>query len=228
MRAPLSFGYRFYLSLLHAGKIFTFYSEYDAMKNELARLRRDANDFKEEKLENRRLRDLLELKQRGDIDFSVAQVIGKEPTNWLNSIIIDKGKKDGMFINQPVMHGFGLVGKVIEVAPSTAKVLLISDVNSRVVVALQRTRLEGMLEGIGQGLCRLKYIPLDADVELGDIIVSAGGGGVYPKGLAIGQVESVRVERGGMYKVCVIKPVSPLTGLEEVLCLKSNLKPDDL
>jgi len=228
IRSPLSFGYRIYVSLLHAGKIFTFYSEYDSMRNELARLHRAENDFTEEKLENRRLRELLELKQRGDINFTVAQVIGKEPTNWLNSIIIDKGTRDGLFINQPVMHGSGLIGKVIEVAPNTAKILLISDVNSRVVAAVQRTRMEALLEGMGQGLCRLKYIPLDADVELGDVIVSAGGGGVYPKGVAIGKVESVRIDRGGIYKVCVVKPITPLSGLEEVLCIRSNLKPESL
>ncbi|MBU4477949.1 MAG: rod shape-determining protein MreC [Candidatus Omnitrophica bacterium] len=195
------------------------------MKKELEELRFAANQFQEEQLENKRLRKILELKEKEENRFIVARVIAREPTNWLSSLIIDKGERDGIVINQAVMSFSGLIGKVIEVYSASAKVLLINDVNSRVVVLVQRTREEGMLEGIGRGLCRLKYLPVDADVRLGDAVVSAGVGGVYSKGLLIGKVESIRLERGGIYKSCIIKPAAPLTGLEEVLCLRSNSKP---
>ena len=207
-------------SLLNVKEMFTFISEYRRMRNELEKLRFSLNQLKEEKLENVRLRQILRLQEKEEFNFVVAQVIAKEPTNWLNSLIIDKGRDEGLTINQPVMNFSGLIGKIVEIGPGTAKVLLISDVNSRVVTLVQRTRQEGILEGTGRGLCRLKYLPIDADVELGDVVVSAGVGGVYPKGLVIGSIESIRIQRGGIYKSCIVQPAVPLSGLEEVLCLK--------
>ena len=221
-RTPLALIYRMQLSAGNAKKIFTFYSEYSAMQAEINNLKFKNNRLKEIELENARFRNILDLKEKSEHDYEVCMVIGKEPTNWLNSLIINKGRSEGIYINQPVMTFSGLVGKVIEVGNNTAKVLLISDVNSRVVVFVQRTRIEGMLEGVGKGLCRLKYLPVNADVELGDMVVSAGLGGVYPKGLVIGRIESVKIERGGIYKSCIVKPESSLSGLEEVLCLKLN------
>ena len=221
---PLSIFYHINLSLFHAKKFFTFYRDYSAIKKENEQLKFQLNQTKEAEHENERLRRILELKAKGEFDFTAAQIIAKEPTNWLNSLIIDKGEKDGIAINQPVMSFSSLVGKVIEAGGRTAKVLLISDANSRVVVLIQRTRVEGMLEGIGNGLCRLKYMPVNADVKLGDAVVSAGVGGVYPKGLIIGNIESIRIERGGIYKSGIVKPAVSLSGLEEVLCLKSSLK----
>lgn len=221
---PLSVFYHINSSFFHAKKIFTFYSEYLAIKKENDELKFKLNEVKEAEHENVRLRKILDLKAKVPYDFLAAQIIAKEPTNWLNSLIIDKGQKSGIAINQPVMSFSSLIGKIIEVGGSTAKVLLISDANSRVVVLIQRTRVEGMLEGIGNGLCRLKYMPVNSDVKLGDKVVSAGVGGVYPKGLIIGNIESIRIERGGIYKSGIVKPAASLSGLEEVLCLKSNLK----
>ncbi|MCG2711186.1 MAG: rod shape-determining protein MreC [Candidatus Omnitrophica bacterium] len=194
------------------------------MKKEIDELKFKLNLVKEAVHENARLSKILELKEKGPYDFVVAQIIAKEPTNWLNSLIINKGQNQGIVINQPVMSFSNLVGKIIEVGAGTAKVMLISDANSRVVSLIQRTRTEGMLEGMGNGLCRLKYLPINADVKLGDEVVSAGVGGVYPKGLIIGNIESIRIERGGIYKSGIVKPTALLSGLEEVLCLKSNLK----
>ncbi len=220
LKAPLSMSYKGYTSLVNAGKIFSFFREYKTMEKELTQLRFTLNKYEELRQENLRLKNILELKEKSPFGVICAQVIGREPTNWLSSVIIDKGSRDGIVINQTVMDFSGLIGKVIELTPASAKVLLISDVNCRVVVFIQRTREEGMLEGIGQSLSRLKYLPIDSDVELGDIVVSAGVGGVYPKGLVIGKVESIRVERGGIYKSCIVRPASRLSGIEEVLCLK--------
>ena len=221
---PLSVFYHINLSVFHAKKIFSFYSEYSSMKKEIKELKFKLNQVEEAEHENARLRKILDLKEKGLYDFAVAQIIAKEPTNWLNSFIINKGQKHGIGINQPVMSFSNLVGKIIEVGDGTAKVLLISDANSRVVALIQRTRAEGVLEGMGNGLCRLKYLPVNADVKLGDEVVSAGVGGVYPKGLIIGNIESIRIERGGIYKSGIVKPAAALSCLEEVLCLKLNLK----
>ncbi|MFH1459102.1 MAG: rod shape-determining protein MreC [Candidatus Omnitrophota bacterium] len=223
IKIPLNFSMRTYFTFLNANRIFTIYADFKENEKELKNLKFQLNNFNELKLENERLRKLLELKQNFEFAFQPAQVIGKEPTNWLDSLIINKGTNHNIFINQPIMDASGLIGKIIEVGNDWAKVLLISDLNSRVVVLVQRTREEGMLEGIGRGMCRLKYLPLDADVKLNDIVISAGVGGVYPKGLLVGRVESIRLQRGGIYKSCIIKPAVKLSQVEEVLCLKSDL-----
>ncbi|MFH2138847.1 MAG: rod shape-determining protein MreC [Candidatus Omnitrophota bacterium] len=224
LKAPLTITYRIYLAIFETRQLVTGFSNNEKNLKVIEKLKFQINQLKEEKLENQRLRSILQLQEKSPHSYIVAQVIGKEPTNWLNSIIINKGYDQGIFINQPVMSYSGLIGKVFEVSPWVSKILLISDVNSRVVVMVQRTREEGLLEGIGSELCRLKYLPVDADVELGDIVISAGVGGVYPKGLVIGKIESIKVERGGIYKNCIVKPLSPLSGLEEILCIKSDSK----
>lgn len=226
LRAPLSVGYRVYRTIINTGSLFTSYRDLSRMRSEREQLQFVRNELTEVKLENQRLRALLGFKEEAPFAFTVAQVIAKEPTNWLNSVVINKGSSDGLFVNQPVMNFSGLIGKIVEIGPATAKVLLISDPNSRVVVMIQRTREEGMLEGVGQGLCRIKYLPVDADVALGDVVVSAGVGGVYPKGQMIGTVESIKTERGGIYKSCIVKPYVALSGIEEVLCLELSLKPE--
>ncbi len=224
-KMPLSISYSVYLTLLNTKEIFSFYADYKKIKQENKKLGFKINQLEEARLENARLRKILKLADQKHYDFTVAEVIGKEPSNWLNSLIINKGSRDGIKINQPVMNFAGLIGKIIEVNRRLSKVLLISDVNSRVVVLVQRTREEGILEGIGRGLCRLKYLSQDSDVELGDIVVSAGVGGVYPKGLMVGQIESIREERGGIYKNCIVRPATSLTGQEEVLCLNLDFEP---
>lgn len=219
-RQPLSLSYKVYNNLRNLTEIMSVFSAYEELEREKEELSFQLNQLKEKAHENKRLHKILKLSEVKPYEFIVAQVIGKEPTNWLNSLIVNKGKAQGIKINQPVMSFSGLIGKVIEVAPHSAKILLISDVNSRVVVLVQRTREEGILEGIGRGLCRLKYLSLDAQAELGDVVISAGVGGVYPKGLVIGRIQSIQVERGGKYKSCIVKPLTALSGLEEVLCLK--------
>lgn len=224
-KGPLFIFYRTYLVFFDLVEIVSFYPDYKKMQKEMGILRFKMNQLREQRIENIRLRKILRLKEKETFNFVSAQVIGKEPSNWFNCLIINKGSNEGICINQPVMTFFGLIGKVIEVTPEVAKVLLISDVNSRVVAQVQRTREEGILEGIGRGLCQLKYLNADAQVKVGDVVITAGVGGVYPKGLIIGKISSIRDERGGMYKNCTVKPEKSLFGLEEVLCLEVDSEP---
>ncbi|MBU0634926.1 MAG: rod shape-determining protein MreC [Candidatus Omnitrophica bacterium] len=221
-RGPLRIAYQVYLYAKNSKKIFSLYSEFQRLSEENQSLLFEVNQLKEMELENLRLYKIVDFKSVLEYKFVAAKVIGKEPSNWLDSLIIDRGITDGIYLNQPVMNFAGVIGKIIEVDTETAKVLLISDINSRVVVKIQRTRQEGMLEGLGRGLCRLKYLPPDAELKTGDVVVTTGMGGVYPKGLVVGKVEGVRIKQGESYKSCIIRPEVPLSDIEEVLCLKSD------
>ncbi len=170
--------------------------------------------------ENDRLKDLLSF--RKDIPFTTvpAQVIGRDPSNWSNSIIIDKGLNEGVKQNRCVLSTRGLVGRVLEVGRHSSKVLLITDPNSKVGVVIRRNRHGGILIGRPDGYCRMIYIVMDSDVAPGDRVITAGFGAIFPKNILVGEVVKVDKEPGRLYKSALVKTSEDLSKLEEVMCIK--------
>jgi rod shape-determining protein MreC len=174
-------------------------------------------------LENERLTRILGLKQAVPPPLKravTARVIGRSPSTWNRVLLIDKGTRDGIHVNMPVLSGLSLAGKIIESGPTASKVLLVSDPNSRVGVMLQSSRHQGILYGVFSGGCRMKYIPVSAAVAPGDTVETAGFGGFFPKGLAVGTVRRVWKEPGQIYQVADVDPLADLARLEEVLCVE--------
>ncbi len=135
---------------------------------------------------------------------------------------IDKGSADGLAINMPVCNAAGIIGQIIEVSPTTATVRLVTDENSGISAMVQSTRAQGILQGQPDGTLRLEYVTVDSDVTEGDIIVSSGLGGVYPKGLPLGVVSSVDRPDNASYYTIVVTPASSETeNNEEVLVITS-------
>ncbi len=170
--------------------------------------------------ENQRLRDFLEFRKIVPYATVPAQVIGRDPSNWSNSLIIDKGATSGVRQNKAVLSTKGLVGRVVEVGRRSSKIVLISDPNSKVGVVILRNRQGGMLVGRPDGKCKMIYISLDSDVKAGDKVITAGLGTVFPKDVIVGDVVSVGKEPGRLYKYVIVKPAQDLSKLEEVLCIK--------
>ena len=127
---------------------------------------------------------------------------------------------NGLRDNRAVLFTKGLVGRLVEVGRSSAKVLLITDPNSKVGVLIQRNRQGGILVGRPDGKCRVVYIALDSDVMQGDKVITAGFGSVFPKDIMVGEVVKVGKEPGRLYKYALIKTAEDLSRLEEVLCIK--------
>jgi rod shape-determining protein MreC len=119
----------------------------------------------------------------------------------------------------PVLSDASLIGRIIETGPHVSKALLVTDPNSRVGGLIQRTRDQGILYGTFSGECRMKYLSLDAKLEPGDVVESAGYGGLFPKGLLIGTVQKVWKEPGQIYQVASVKPLQDLARIEEVACV---------
>ena len=135
---------------------------------------------------------------------------------------IDKGSSDGFAINMPVCNSAGVIGQIIEVSANTSTVRLITDENSGVSAMVQSTRAQGILQGQPDGTLRLEYVTTDADVQEGDIIVTSGIGGVYPKGLPLGTVSTVVREENATYYTITVTPASSDTeNNEEVLVITS-------
>lgn len=171
-------------------------------------------------IENQRLKDILGFKNAIPYTTIPAEVIGRDPTNWSNSLIIDKGAVLGIRQGKAVISMKGLIGRVLEVGRHSSRILLITDPNSKVGAVIQRNRQGGILVGRPDGRCKIIYIALDSDVVKGDKVITAGFGGVFPKGILIGDVVDVGKEPGRLYKYAIVCPAQDMTKLEEVLCIK--------
>lgn len=170
-------------------------------------------------LENKRLKELLGFKKNTPYKTISAQVIGRDPSNWTSIIYINKGKEDGIRKYMAVTTDKGMVGRVIEVGSSSAKVMFITDPDSRMGVLIQRSRHDGLLFGTLTRECQMTYISLNADVWPGDLVVSSGVGTI-PKGLLVGVIEDVFIDKSGLYQTAIVKPTVDLSRVEEVLCIE--------
>ncbi|MBF0317907.1 MAG: rod shape-determining protein MreC [Nitrospirae bacterium] len=162
------------------------------LKQELQQLLLRQETFKEQVQENNRLRQLLDLKDVTPGYVTTARVIGKNPSAWSQTMVINKGTLHGINKNMAVRSSKCLIGKVILVDKHHSTVLLITDVHSSVAVKVQTNRLEGVVSGTGQSLCILKYIPQDEVVKEGDDLITSGYDALYPPGIPVGKISSVQ------------------------------------
>ncbi|HYL80104.1 MAG TPA: rod shape-determining protein MreC [Candidatus Acidoferrum sp.] len=191
------------------------------LRQEVGTLTRRLEQLEEQALETQRLQRLLALRQVPQAQSLTARVEGKDATNWFKTILVDRGSLDGVRRNQPVVAPDGLVGRVVEVTPASAKVQLLTDPVSAVGGLLQRTRVTGIVSGnLGAGT-RVRYLPLMADVAVGDVVLTSGMGGVFPKGIPIGRITAVERRSGALFQEASLQPTVDLSRLEEVLILTS-------
>jgi len=189
------------------------------LKKEVDALRMETIRYREQLSTHQRLQELLQFKHTIDRPVLAAQVIGLDPTGWFKSIIIDKGKRAGLKLNMPVVNACGVVGRIVSVSSTYAKVLLIIDQNSAVDCLVQRSRDRGMVKGESIDNCKLDYVVKSSDVAIGDMVVTSGLGGIFPKGLPVGRISDVTEVSGDLFKDIVVKPVVDFSKLEEVLVI---------
>lgn len=150
----------------------------------------------------------------------VANVIGRDPSNWNASLIIDRGHAEGVEVGQPVVSPLGVVGRVFEVGHSTAKVMLLSDPAFAVAAVDERSRENGLLTGTLQGVLRLQYLTDNADVKVGDTLVTSRLSTAFPEGLLIGQITDVQASVNAHTVECLVDGAVDLSQLEEVIVIK--------
>ena len=189
------------------------------LTREAAVLQRRISHLEEQALETQRLQGLLAMREISRAEFLAARVVGKDATNWFKTVLIDRGSLAGLRRNLPVVAPDGLVGRVVEVTPTTAKVQLITDPVSAAGGLIQRTRVIGIVSGsLGAGL-KVRYLPLMADIVIGDEVVTSGMGGVFPKGIPLGRVIAAERRSGALFQEATLAPKVDLSRLEEVLIL---------
>lgn len=189
----------------------------EALKRETDFLKNKINSLNESYLENSRLKELLSFKKASALKLIAARVIARSADSWSLNITIDKGSYNGIRQGMSVITYLGLVGRVVEVAPSFSKIALLSDPNLGVSGIVQRSRQEGLVSGtLGNSLI-MKYLPEETDIKIGDTVVSSGLDNVYPKGVLIGKVIEIGREFSGLSCYALIRPAVSFSNLEEVL-----------
>jgi rod shape-determining protein MreC len=175
--------------------------------------------MEEYRQENERLSGMLELRDAYMLESVGARVISTSADSWNRVVTINKGSVAGLEVGMPVMSVNGLIGQIESVSPYSSVVRLITDEESGVAAFLQSNRAEGVLSGSLDGILYLHFIAMDVSVEPGDTVITAGTGGVYPKGIPIGEVASVDNVPSDVYQTIVVKPITRVSAYEEVLVI---------
>jgi len=190
------------------------------LRNEIERLRLASLDAREIREENLRLRRLLELRDRLPVSTLAGEVIAKEWSGWRRSLVVNRGRGDGIVRMTPVLVPEGLVGRVAEVRAGAAVVQLLNDPASSVGAIVQRTRTGGVVEGEPGGSVRFKFLGRDGGgLQVGDLIVTSGLGGLFPKGLPVGRVKAREARSAALFHYAQLQPVVDFARVEEVLLL---------
>jgi rod shape-determining protein MreC len=207
-----------YFFLVHTAE------ENDALKKALDKSFEKNVRYREITLSNSRLRSLLNFEKTMTDPVLSAEVIGKDPSPWFKTVLIDKGKHDGVERGMAVVVPKGIAGQITEVSSHYSKVLLIIDPNSAVDALVQSDRARGIIKGDAAGELSFKYVLRKHDIAIGELVVSSGLDGVFPKGLAVGQVSGVFKPKAGIFQEVTVTPYVDFEKLEEVLVVLNPKK----
>lgn len=208
-------------------EIATVYYQNKELKEEVFALRQQNLQAAEYVAENIRLQEMLNYKHAAvQFDLMPAKVIGRESSTWTSVISINRGSSDGIKTNMPVVTEKGLVGVITDVSPVASRVQLLLD--SRFSVGTLVQRPESRVAGIVQGnpsdamLPQMINIPRNSDIIVGDTIVTSGFGGVFPKGLMVGSVATVKNDNGGLLEIAYINTAVDFQKLEDVMIITAS------
>jgi rod shape-determining protein MreC len=165
---------------------------------------------------SRGLEKLLEMRDRSDLRMTAAEIIGAAATPDFLTLTIDKGTRDGLRPDMSVIAPGGVVGRIVMPSARAAKVQLLLDRNAAAGAIIERSRAQGVAVGTGEDRLRMENVSEASDIVVGDIVVTSGIEGIYPKGFIIGRVDTVE-KNGPAYRSITVKPAVDFSTLEEVL-----------
>lgn len=200
-----------YLFVLEAKEV----AEDTAVENR--KLLNELASFREMEKENERLRRVVDFKAAVEGKRVVARVVAQDVSTEFRMLRLDKGSTSGIEAGMSVVALEGVVGRVLRVGPDYSDVLTLLDSSSAVDAIVQRSRVRGIIEGKGERYFTMKYLRRTDDVQEGDVIISSGIGGIFPKGLLLGKVEAVRKKNHGISQDVEVTPMVEFAKLEEVV-----------
>src|SRR5439155_14694773 len=199
-----------YVGLRHAK------TENEDLKRQLAAAQIQLQEQRALADRSRTLEQLLHLRDSSTLGTMAAEIIGDAAAPDFRTVTIDKGTKDGLRPDMAVIAPAGVVGRIVVPSARAAKVQLLVDRNAAAGVIVERTRAQGVVVGGGDDRLQMQYVSEASDVAVGDLVVTSGIDTIYPKGLAVGRVESVEKD-GPAFKRIIVKPTVNFSQLEEVL-----------
>lgn len=195
---------------------------------EVARLQEENNqlrtlvaELEEYRQQDQRLTAMMQFADIYGLETLSAEVTATT-TGWDRTSTISKGSRDGVRVGMGVMSTCGLYGQVESVTDSASVVRLINDANSSVAVMIQNSRAHGIMHGAYDGTLTLEYVPIDTAVGEGDIVISSGSGGTYPRGIVVGTVRAIEADSSKLYHRIIVEPLFNIASCEEVLVLTGN------
>jgi rod shape-determining protein MreC len=200
-----------YIGLRHAT------AENEALKRELGEARIELQQQRALASQSRDLQRLLDLRDQSNLQTQAAEIIGAGVSPDFRTLTIDRGTREGIRANMAVLAPDGVVGRVVVTSAHASKVQLLIDHNAAAGGIIERSRAQGVVVGGEGDLLRLEYVSEVADVQAGDLVVTSGIDGIFPKGFAIGRIESVEKSAGGF----VVRPAIDFQRLEQVLVVLS-------
>jgi len=214
-----------------AGNITSYFKDINALRREREKLvqentalKFELNKLKEVEQENFRLKAMLGYSQENpQFDLIVSKIIARDPANWYKSFTLNQGKSSGIAKDMPVLDQNGLIGRVINVASLNAEVLMITDPRSSVAAVTYFSRVPGIIKGTAlSSELIMDNIPLNLEIRPGEMVLTSGQGGIFPKGIPIGYVVSVTKDPSGLVQVAKVRTYVDFDRLEEVFILKGR------
>ena len=210
-----------------------YFYKFDALVEENAALKEEVASLQAQIYDNREIEemyawvsDFLEMKtEHMDYTFTAAAVTGRENGNYASILTLDVGEGAGITVGMPVVCPQGLVGRITEVGKGWSRVTTIVEAQSAVGAYVERSHASGIVEGdftrSGDGICIMNYLPADADIAVGDRILSSGYGDIYPRGLVVGYVRSVQENAYTRALTAEIECAAPISALDNVMIVTS-------
>jgi len=191
----------------------TYKQQNDELNAQLSEMYKTTMDYEELKEENLLLREMLGLKEQNEsfVFSDPCDVVARAANDMYGGFTINRGSSDGLSLNDPIVTSVGLVGRVTEIAPNYSKVSTLLSLQVNVGVFTMRTRATGVLENdvvtAEKGLCLMSNILKDADIAVGDIVVTSGNSGLFPEGLMVGEIVEVYDDPNGLSRHALVRPV---------------------
>jgi rod shape-determining protein MreC len=197
------------------------------LRDENQRLRIESLQVSEIGMENERLRRLLALQERLPLATVSAEIIAREWGGWVRSLTVNRGRADKIVRLTAVIAPEGLIGRVIEVRSGASIIQVLTDPASTVGAHVVRTRTAGIVEGDPRGTMRLKYMAREGGgIQVGDLVVTSGAGGVFPRGIPVGRVRAIDDRGSALFHYAALTPVVDFARVDEVLLLTGDTRRD--
>ncbi len=198
---------------------FKTFQEQSRYQQQILTLEAKLLEYREMEKENERLRKLFDFQSQQELKSNPAHVIGWDLSLLRKTVLLDKGSRHNLKRDNTVVVAEGLVGRILEVSPEISRAILLIDPESRVSAVTSESRSHGIVTGDGSDKLLMKYINLDSGVAVGEDVITSGVGGLYPKGIAVGRIESIQRDPDGLHLTVKLTPFVHFTKMEEVLCL---------